>query len=52
MNLIVGNRPSSPVTRIEIYKLLFDSGVRVDLVNYYYSSGMKMNIVSFNALFI
>lgn len=31
LNLIVGNRCSLPITRIGIYELMFDSGLRVDL---------------------
>lgn len=49
MNMIIGNRCPLPITRIMIYELMFDSGVKVDLVNCCYSFDMTRNIISFHA---
>jgi hypothetical protein len=51
MNLIMGNRGSSPVTKIGVYSLVLSNGVNLDLLNCRYSSEMTRNIISFHALF-
>ena len=51
INLIMGNRKSSPVTKIGVYQLLLSNDVRLDLINCCYSSEMTRNIISFHALF-
>ncbi|GJR79386.1 retrotransposon protein, putative, ty1-copia subclass [Tanacetum coccineum] len=51
LNLVMGNRKITPVTRIGKYELMLKSGVRIDLNNCCYSSKMARNIISFHALF-
>ncbi|GJS31430.1 retrotransposon protein, putative, ty1-copia subclass [Tanacetum coccineum] len=51
LNLVMGNRKITPVTRIGKYELMLKFGVRIDLNNCCYSSEMTRNIVSFLALF-
>nr|GEZ24680.1 hypothetical protein [Tanacetum cinerariifolium] len=51
LNLVMGNRKITPVTRIGKYKLMLKSGVRINLNNCCYSSEMTRNIISFQALF-
>ncbi|GKA93522.1 retrotransposon protein, putative, ty1-copia subclass [Tanacetum coccineum] len=51
LNLVMGNRKITPVTRIGKYELMLKSGVRIDLNNCCYSSEMTRNIISFHALF-
>ena len=52
MNLIMGNRRSSPVTKIGIYSLGLRSRLSLDFYNYCYSSEMLRNIISFHGLYI
>ncbi|GKB54983.1 putative RNA-directed DNA polymerase [Tanacetum coccineum] len=51
LNLIMGNRKITPVTRIGKFELMLKSGVRINLNNCCYSSEMTRNIISFHALF-
>ncbi|GKE76150.1 retrotransposon protein, putative, ty1-copia subclass, partial [Tanacetum coccineum] len=51
LNLVMGNRKITHVTRIGKYELMLKSGVGIDLNNYYYSLEMTRNIISFHALF-
>ncbi|KAI3524132.1 hypothetical protein L1887_02784 [Cichorium endivia] len=51
LNLMMGNRRSSPVTKIGIYSLVLSSGASLDLLNCCYSPEMARNIISFHALF-
>ncbi|GJR38429.1 hypothetical protein Tco_1214113 [Tanacetum coccineum] len=51
LNLVMGNRKITHVTRIGKYELMLKSGVRIDLNNYCYSSEMARNIISFHDLF-
>ncbi|GJT36861.1 retrotransposon protein, putative, ty1-copia subclass [Tanacetum coccineum] len=51
INLVMGNRKITLVTRIGKYELMLKSGVRIDLNNCCYSSEMTRNIISFHALF-
>ncbi|KAI3768902.1 hypothetical protein L2E82_19739 [Cichorium intybus] len=51
LNLIMGNRRSSPVTKIGIYSLVLSSGVSLDLLNCCYLPEIARNIISFHALF-
>ncbi|KAI3780854.1 hypothetical protein L2E82_10847 [Cichorium intybus] len=51
LNLIMGNRRTSPVTKIGVYGLVLSSGVRLDLHNCCYVPDMAKNIISFHALF-
>ncbi|GKA30063.1 retrotransposon protein, putative, ty1-copia subclass [Tanacetum coccineum] len=51
LNLVMGNRKITHVTRIGKYELMLKSGVRIDLNNCCYSSEMTRNIISFHALF-
>ncbi|GJT92779.1 putative reverse transcriptase domain-containing protein [Tanacetum coccineum] len=51
LNLVMGNRKITLVTRIGKYELMLKSGVRIDLNNYRYSLEMTRNIISFHALF-
>ncbi|GJT04190.1 retrotransposon protein, putative, ty1-copia subclass [Tanacetum coccineum] len=51
LNLVMGNRKITLVTRIGKYKLMPKSGVRIDLNNYCYSSEVTRNIISFHTLF-
>ncbi|GJZ04567.1 retrotransposon protein, putative, ty1-copia subclass [Tanacetum coccineum] len=44
LNLVMGNRKITPVTRIGKYELMLKSGVRIDLNNCCYSSEMTKNI--------
>ncbi|CAH1418453.1 unnamed protein product [Lactuca virosa] len=50
INLIMGNRKASPVTKIGVYSLLLSSGLMLDLNKCCYSSEMARNIISFHAL--
>ena len=51
INLIMGNRKVSPVTKIGVYSLLLSSGLEIDLNNCCYSSDMARNIISFHGLY-
>ncbi|GJS90316.1 retrotransposon protein, putative, ty1-copia subclass [Tanacetum coccineum] len=51
LNLVMGNRKITPVTRIRKYELMLKSGVRIDLNNSCYSSKMTRTIISFHASF-
>ncbi|GJX35264.1 retrotransposon protein, putative, ty1-copia subclass [Tanacetum coccineum] len=51
LNLVIGNKKITPVTRIRKYELMLKSGVKIDLNNCCYSSEMTRNIISFHALF-
>ncbi|KAI3724048.1 hypothetical protein L2E82_35813 [Cichorium intybus] len=51
LNMVMGNRRTSPVTKIEVYRLVLSSGVVLDLHNCCYSPDMAKNIISFHALF-
>ncbi|KAI3515635.1 hypothetical protein L1887_14536 [Cichorium endivia] len=51
LNLTMGNRRSSPVTKIGVYSLVLNSDVRLELFNCCYSPEMARNIISFHALF-
>ncbi|GJV45254.1 retrovirus-related pol polyprotein from transposon TNT 1-94 [Tanacetum coccineum] len=51
LNLVMGNRKITPVTKIRKYELMLKSGVRINLNNCCYSSEMTRNIISFHALF-
>ncbi|KAI3720980.1 hypothetical protein L2E82_31980 [Cichorium intybus] len=51
LNLIMGNRRSSPVTKIGVYSLVLSSDVSIELFNCCYSPEMARNIISFHALF-
>ncbi|KAI3782170.1 hypothetical protein L2E82_12204 [Cichorium intybus] len=47
----MGNRRSSPVTKIGVYSLVLSSDVSIELFNCCYSPEMARNIISFHALF-
>ena len=51
MKLIMGNRKSSPVTKIRVYSLVLSSWLGLDLNDCYYSSEMTRNIISFHGLY-
>nr|GEZ99131.1 hypothetical protein [Tanacetum cinerariifolium] len=51
LNLIMGNRKITPVTRIGMFELMLKSGIRINLNNCCYSSEMTRNIIPFYALF-
>ena len=51
LNLVMGNKKITPVTKIGKYELMLKSGVRINLNNCCYSSEMTRNIISFHALF-
>ncbi|GJZ70832.1 putative RNA-directed DNA polymerase [Tanacetum coccineum] len=51
LNIVMGNKKVTPVTRIGKYEFMLKSGVRIDLNNCCYSSEMTRNIISFHALF-
>ncbi|CAH1423792.1 unnamed protein product [Lactuca virosa] len=51
INLIMGNKKVAPVTKIGVYTLLLDSGLKLDLNKCVYSSEMVRNIISFHALY-
>ncbi|KAI3698995.1 hypothetical protein L2E82_42959 [Cichorium intybus] len=51
LNLIMGNRRSSPVTKIGVYSLVLSSDVSIELFNCCYSPEIARNIISFHALF-
>ncbi|GJT77139.1 retrotransposon protein, putative, ty1-copia subclass [Tanacetum coccineum] len=51
LNLVMGNRKITLVTRIGKYVLMLNSRVMIDLNNCCYSSEMTRNIISFHALF-
>ena len=51
LNLVMGNRKITHVTKIGNYELMLKSGVRINLNNCCYSSEMTRNIISFHALF-
>ena len=46
INLIMGNRRSSPVTKIGVYSLMLCNGVNLYLLNCCYLSKMTRNIIS------
>ncbi|KAI3780225.1 hypothetical protein L2E82_10196 [Cichorium intybus] len=50
LNLVMGNRRTSPVTKIGVYILVLSSRVCLDLHNCFYSPDMAKNIISFHAL--
>ena len=47
----MGNRKSSPLTKIGTYSLMLGGDVRINLIDCCYSSKMTQNIISFHALF-
>ncbi|CAH1414927.1 unnamed protein product [Lactuca virosa] len=51
INLIMGNKKVALVTKIGVYTLLLDSGLKLDLNKCVYSSEMARNIISFHALY-
>lgn len=51
LNLIMGNRHKSAVTRIGNYELMLSGGVYLSLLNCCYSPDMARNIISFHALY-
>ncbi|XP_052622703.1 uncharacterized protein LOC128127991 [Lactuca sativa] len=51
INLIMGNRKVSPITKIGVYSLLLSSGLEIDLNNCCYSSDMERNIISFHGFY-
>ena len=51
INLIMGNRRSSPVTKIGVYSLVLRNGLNLDLNNCCYSPDMARNIISFHGLY-
>ncbi|GJW32257.1 retrotransposon protein, putative, ty1-copia subclass [Tanacetum coccineum] len=51
LNLVMGNRKITHVTKIGKYELMVKSKVRINLNNCRYSSEMTRNIISFHALF-
>ena len=51
INLIMGNKRSSPVTKIRVYSLMLSSGLGLDLNNCCYSPDMARNIISFHGLY-
>ncbi|GKA71535.1 retrotransposon protein, putative, ty1-copia subclass [Tanacetum coccineum] len=51
LNLVLGNRKITLVTRIGKYELMLKPGVRIYLNNCCYSFEMTRNIISFHALF-
>ena len=51
MNLIMGSRKVSPVTKIGVYSLLLSNGLDLDLNNCCYSADMARNIISFHSLY-
>ncbi|GJU03854.1 retrotransposon protein, putative, ty1-copia subclass [Tanacetum coccineum] len=51
LNLVMGNKKITPVTRIGKYELMLKSKVRITLNNCCYSSEMTRNIILFHALF-
>ncbi|KAI3780890.1 hypothetical protein L2E82_10883 [Cichorium intybus] len=51
LNLVMGNRRTSPVTKISVYRLVLSSGFSLELHNCCYSPDMARNIISFHALF-
>ena len=51
VSLIMGNKRSSPVTKIGVYSLVLSNGLGLDLNNCCYSPDMARNIISFHGLF-
>ena len=51
MNLIMGNRRSSHVTKIGVYSIKLSSGLCLELNNCCYSSEMTRNIIYFHDLY-
>ena len=51
VNLIMGNRRSSPVTKVGVYSLVLSNGLGLDLNNCCYSPDMARNIISFHGLY-
>ena len=47
----MGNRRSSPVTRVGVYSLVLSNGLGLNLNNCCYSPDMARNIISFHGLF-
>nr|GEY47279.1 hypothetical protein [Tanacetum cinerariifolium] len=50
LNLVIGNKKITPVTRIGKYEIMLKYGVRIDLYNCFYSLEMTRNIILFHAL--
>ena len=51
LDLIMGNKNVASVDMIGDYKLCFDSGLFIVLLDVCYSTEMARNIISFNALY-
>ena len=51
INLIMGNRKASHVTKIGVYSLLLSSGLNLELNNCCYSSDMVISVISFHGLY-
>ena len=51
INLIMGNRKASHVTKIGVYSLFLSNGLGLDLNDCCYSSEMARNIISFHGLY-
>ena len=51
INLIMGNRKASPVTKIGVYSLVLNIGFTLDLNKCYYLPEMARNVISFHALY-
>ena len=51
LNLIMGNRKASPVTKIGVYSLVLSSGLGLDLNNCCYLSEMTRNIIYFHGFY-
>ena len=51
INLIMGNRKASHVTKIGVYSLLLNNGLTLDLNKCCYLSKMARNIISFHSLY-
>ena len=51
INLIMGNRKASSVTKIGVYSLVLSSGLGLELNNCCYSPEMARNIISFHGLY-
>lgn len=49
--MIIGNKRSLVVRKIGEFELKLSGEVRINLVNYYYSSKMSRNIIYFHALY-
>nr|KAJ0189120.1 hypothetical protein LSAT_V11C800391190 [Lactuca sativa] len=51
INLVMGNRKASSVTKIGVYSLLLNNGLMLDLNKCCYSPEMARNIISFHGLY-